>query len=135
MSFLKELLPRPDSPPQAGNSPGISRSGLLPPASTLPCRRFPLPHRFVTVRSALRRVVMIAGVLLVCLWALLNIAATLFLVTLAGLCYLAALPVRGDLRLVRARLLPRYRRRLTMSEDEVDTVFRHIVSEEFGSSR
>lgn len=87
------------------------------------------------VRSALRRTVKAAAVVVVALWAMINITAAVFLVILAGLCYLAALPVRTDLRLARARLLPRYRRRLKMSEDEVDTVFDHIVSEEFGTSR
>ena len=125
-----DLLPQPPKPPDP-DLPGIAaRAGTV---VTLP--EVPMPRRpSARIRTVLLRCAQLAGVLLLGTWALFNVVPTIALAVLLGLFWLAALPIRSELRLACARLLPRRRRRLRISDADVETTFRHIVRAEFGSS-
>ena len=137
MSFLKvlpvraDLLRQPVIPPITDFPPRCGPG----PASVAALPEVPVPRRSLSPLRALRRCSRLIVVLLLAGWALFHVAAAVALAVLLGLLWLAALPIRDELRIATARLLPRHRRRVRMSDADVDSAFRHIVREEFGSSR
>lgn len=91
----------------------------------------PAPGR-ATRRRALRRCCRVLGTAGAFGWALFHLGVALVLVATFLFVWVALLPVRGDVRHTWLRMQPRYRRRLRISDEQVDSAFARIVTSQFG---